>query len=72
MEAKKFSLWDWVRVIYAVILLCFAAYVGYILTQSHDSNLIIGLMGLAFTVVALSFSIISTMSTERELKKLQK
>jgi hypothetical protein len=69
---EKFTTWELVRIGYAALLLIYVLVIVYALTKVQDANLSIGLIGVAFAVVGLSFSIISTISTEREIKKLHK
>ena len=69
---EKFTTWEIVRIVYAILLLGYVLVIVYALTKVQDANLLIGLIGVAFAVLGLSIQIISTISTEREIKKLQK
>lgn len=69
---EKFTKWELVRIVYAALLLIYVIVIVFALTKVQDANLSIGLIGVAFAVFGLSLQIISTISTEREIKKLQK
>ncbi len=65
-------IWYYSRIAVVVLLLIYAVVAAYLAKITTDQNVILGSLGLAFAVIGLAFSIISSMAVEKELKKLQK
>jgi len=72
LMAAKLSIWDIIRIVVAIALLGYGVYTLNVAQKIQDSNLALTILALVFAVVGLAFSIISSIITDMEIRKLQK